>query len=47
MHAETHSLVVKVKGQLELHLMRDINGNKKGFCKCINDRRKTRENEGL
>lgn len=47
MHAETRSLVMKVKGQLELHLMREINGNKKGLYKCTNDRRKTRENVGL
>ncbi|KAK4810492.1 hypothetical protein QYF61_004272 [Mycteria americana] len=31
---------------MELNLARDVKGNKKGFCKYIGDKRKTRENVG-
>ena len=31
---------------MELNLARDVKDNKKGFCKYIGDKRKTRENVG-
>lgn len=36
--------VRKAKSQTELNLARDIKGNQKSFCKCITNKRKTREN---
>lgn len=32
--------VRKVKAQMELNLARDVEANKKGFCKYIDDKRK-------
>lgn len=37
----------KDKAHLELNLIREIEDNKKGFFKCVNNRRKPRENAGL
>ena len=34
-------------GKLELNLSRDVKGNKKGFYKYVNSKRKSRENMGL
>lgn len=39
--------VRKVKVDMEVNLARDVKGNKKGFYKYINSKRKTRENLGL
>lgn len=36
----------KAKAQTELHLVRDVRDNKKGFCKYMGDKRKQRENVG-
>jgi len=36
--------VREAKANLELNLVRDVKGNKKGFYKYINSKRKTREN---
>ena len=38
--------VRQAKTQLELNLVRDVKGSKKGFSKYIADERKTRENTG-
>ncbi|KAK4825785.1 hypothetical protein QYF61_002348 [Mycteria americana] len=38
--------VRKAKAQMELNLARDVKAYKKGFCKYIGDKRKTRENVG-
>lgn len=38
--------VGKVKADLELNLARDVNGNKRWFCKYINRKRKIREKMG-
>lgn len=38
--------VRKAKVSLVLHLARDMKHNKKGFCKCISNKRKTREKGG-
>lgn len=40
-------VVRKAKAHLDLHLMRHVNGNKKGFYKYISDKTKTREYIGL
>lgn len=37
----------KLKTHLELNLMRNTEGNKKGFCEYIGDQRKAREKYGL
>lgn len=37
----------KVKTQLELYLVRNMRGNKKGFNSCITNKRKPRENVDL
>lgn len=34
------------KAQMELDLARDVKGNKMGFCKCISDKKNTKENVG-
>lgn len=39
--------VKKAKAQIEFNQVKDIKGNKKGFYKCLNDKRKTKENVGL
>ncbi|KAK4810509.1 hypothetical protein QYF61_004289 [Mycteria americana] len=39
--------VRKAKAHLELNLVRDVKGDKKGFCGFIISKRKTRENVGL
>jgi len=39
--------VKKAKARLELNLERNVKGNNKGFCKCINSKRNTREYAGL
>ncbi|KFO79625.1 hypothetical protein N303_03515, partial [Cuculus canorus] len=36
--------VRKAKAQLELNLAREVKTNKKGFCRCINHKRKIKEN---
>jgi len=37
----------KLKAHLELNLVRDVKGNKKGFFKYIGDKRKAREKVSL
>lgn len=39
--------VRKAKAHLELNLARDVQGNKKGFSRCISSKKKDRENVGL
>ena len=39
--------VRKAKADLELNLAKDVKGNRKGFYKYINSKRKTRENMDL
>jgi len=36
--------VRKDKALIELNLARDVKGNKKNFCRCVTDKRKTRKN---
>lgn len=31
---------------IELNLLKDVKGNKRNFCKCIDGKRKTRESVG-
>lgn len=38
--------VKKAKGQLELSVARDVKDNRKGFCRCAANKRKSRDNEG-
>ncbi|KFP96141.1 hypothetical protein N329_05204, partial [Haliaeetus albicilla] len=38
--------VRKAKDLIELNLARDVEGNKKSFCRYVSDKRKTRENVG-
>ncbi|PKU33022.1 rna-directed dna polymerase from mobile element jockey-like [Limosa lapponica baueri] len=48
-HHQWHAIVNEVrkaKANLELNLARGVKGNKKGFYKYINSKRKTRENVG-
>lgn len=32
---------------MEINLARHVKGNKKGFCRSVSDKRKTKENVGL
>jgi len=38
--------VRKAKAMTEINLARDIKGNKKSFCRYVNDKRKAKENVG-
>lgn len=38
--------VKKAKGQLELSVARDVKDNRKGFCRCVANKRQSRDNEG-
>lgn len=38
--------VRRAKDHLELNLAKDVKDNKKGFSKCIGNKRKTRESVG-
>ncbi|KGL78095.1 hypothetical protein N309_02912, partial [Tinamus guttatus] len=44
---ECRDAMRKAKARLELELVRDVRGNRKGFYKYISSKRKTRENDSL